>query len=110
MLDACEGRGNGQREAEGLARAGSWKGEVRGWTGRMGVGRGGNGEGERRKRWGSGGRGVGRQRWQWGEGDGEVGNREEATGGNRDGEMGKGDFTVDIMKYLSGHMECLGGM
>ena len=47
MLDACGGRGNGQRDAEGLARARSGKGsgkvEARGWTGRMGVGRGGNG-------------------------------------------------------------------
>ena len=44
MLDDCVGRGNGERDAEGLPRAGSkegsGKGEAVGWTGRMGVGRG----------------------------------------------------------------------
>ena len=44
MLDDCGGRGNGDRDAEGLPRAGSkegsGKGEAVGWTGRMGVGRG----------------------------------------------------------------------
>ena len=49
MLDDCGGRGNGERDAEGLPRdadaragskEGSGKGEAVGWTGRMGVGTG----------------------------------------------------------------------
>ena len=51
MLDDCWGRGNGERDAEGLPRdaeglpragskEGSGKGEAVGWTGRMRVGRG----------------------------------------------------------------------
>ena len=44
MLDDCGGKGNGERVAEGLPRAGSkegsGKGEAVGWTGRMGMGRG----------------------------------------------------------------------
>ena len=72
MLDDCGGRGNGERDAEGLPRAGSkegsGKGEAVGWTGIMGVGRGamgrqrrgggpfgrGDREGERGRRWGYG--------------------------------------------------------
>ena len=127
MLDACGGRGNGQRDAEGLARAGSGKGsgkgEARGWTGRMGVGRGGNGEAEMvgGGPWGGGkgerggdlevGGGGGGD-GKWGEGDGEVGNREGATERGQAGRWrcGRGISQMDIMKYLGGHMECLGGI
>ena len=74
MLDDCGGRGNGERDTEGLPRdaeglpragskEGSGKGEAVGWTGRMGVGRGAM----RRQRRGGG---------QFGRGDREGGGGE----------------------------------
>ena len=67
MLDDCGGRGNGERNAEGLPRAGSKEGSGKGeaveWTGRMGVGRGAMG----RQRRGGGpfGRGKGKEVGIW---------------------------------------------
>ena len=53
MLDDCGGRGNGERDAEGLPRAGSkegsGKGEAVGVDRKDGGGEGGNGEAETRR-------------------------------------------------------------
>ena len=72
MLDDCGGRGNVERDAEGLPRAGSKEGSGNGeavrWTGRIGGGEGamgrqrqgggpfgrGDREGEGGRRWGYG--------------------------------------------------------
>ena len=97
---ACEGRGNGKKDAEGLARAGSGEGCGRwgGWTGRreewggwMVTGRGRQGgriwKGEMgRGRWG------GEQQEREEGGNGEGGNEEEGgrwEGGNKEGGKGK---------------------
>ena len=60
ILAACGGRGNGEKYAEGLARAKSGGGE---WA--VGGGEGGTGR-----------RGMGRGGWQRGGGDGEGSNRD----------------------------------
>ena len=90
ILAACGGRGNGEKDAEGLSRAESGEGEWEvggaeggregGVMGRGGYQRGGGGGGDRE---GESGRG------QWG-GELEEGNAE---GSNRDGKrlaMGRG--------------------
>ena len=103
ILAACGGRGNGEKDAEGLARAESGEGSGRwgGWTGRRGDGEGwmatGGGGGERQgggnleggNREGEMGRGaIGTGRgWQWGGGQGEE--MERGTMGEG-GKMGRG--------------------
>ena len=115
ILAACEGRGNGEKDAKGLARAESREGSGRwgGWTGRRGDGEGWMATGRGRQ----GGRiwkgAMGRERWGgeqqgWEEGgSGEGGNGErgedgkEAMGrvergkrwGRAWGEEGARDFT-----------------
>ena len=66
ILAACGGRGNGEKDAEGLARAESGEGSGRwgGWTGRKGL--------------------MGRGGWQQRGGGGQGG------GGDREGESGRG--------------------
>ena len=85
ILAACEGRGNGEKDAKGLARAESGEGSGRwgGWTGRRGMGRGGwqQGGGDRE---GESGRG------QWGGKDGEGSNRDGKRVAIERGAMGKG--------------------
>ena len=103
ILAACGGRGNGEKDAEGLARAesreGSGKWEVGrvdrkegGWEGMDGNGEGetgrlnlegGNGEGEMWR----GAIGMGRE-WQWGGGQREEEMERGAVG--KRGEDGKG--------------------
>ena len=113
ILDACGGRGNGEKDAEGLARAESREGSGRwgGWTGRRGDGevwmatergRQGGGiwkEAMRKGEMGRGATGTGRG-WQWG-----VGQREEemergamGKGGRWEGGNGKGERDRDVEK------------
>ena len=123
IVAACGGRGNGEKDAEGLARAKSGEGSGRwgGWTGRRGDGvetgrgnvEGGNGEGEM----GRGAIGTGRG-WQWRGGQGEEMER-WAMGKGATGEGGKGNEVgmgrgrrrvrggeisqMDMMGCLGGH-------
>ena len=81
ILAACEGRGNGEKDAKGLARAerGEGSGRWGGWTGRRGDGQQGGGDREAES-----GRG------QWGGKDGEGSNREGKRVAMERGAMGKG--------------------
>ena len=128
ILAACEGRGNGEKDAEGLARAESREGSLRwgGWTGRKGgMGRsgwqwgGGDREGESgRGQWlgedGEGATGTGRgwqwRRGQWGRG-GKMGRGKQEGGKGERGEEGHGEegarggeiSQMDMMGCLGGH-------
>ena len=89
----------------------------------MGMGRGGNGEAETVEGGGPWGGGKGERGGDLEVGGGEAemamgrgrrgggqqggGDWEGATGRGR---WGRGISQMDIMKYLGGHMECLGGM
>ena len=105
ILAACGGRDNGEKDAEGLARAesgeGSGKlgnGRWRGWTGRRGMVTGGVGGGDREGESGmEGGNGEGEmgrgaigtgRGWQWRGGQGEEEMERGAMG--KGGKMGRG--------------------
>ena len=128
ILAACGGRGNGEKDAEGLARAesGEVSGRWGGWTGRRGDGEGGWqwGGGIWKGEMGRGAIGTGRG-WQWGggqreeemekggngEGEGEMERGQQERGGRgrgqreggEEGARGEGISQMDMMK-------CLGGM
>ena len=136
ILAACGGRGNGEKDAEGLARAESGEGSGRwgGWTGRRGNGEGwmamgrgrqeggnlevGNEEGSNRdgKRVAMGRGTTWRRRWrggQWqgGGGQWERGDGEGARGrGRRGGGKGEGEKKVQEERDFTDMMKCLGGM
>ena len=96
ILAACEGRGNGEKDAEGLARAESREGSGRwgGWTGRREEWGGVDGNGERE---------TGRENLEGGNGKGSNRDRKRVAmergamlkgggrweGGNREGGKGK---------------------
>ena len=131
ILASCGGRGNGGKDAEGLARAESREGSGRwgGWTGKRGdreweTGRGnlegGNGEwgdGEGSNRGGKkvamgswttrggdreGGNGEGGGRWEGGNGEGgKV--KEVGMGGGEEGPRGGKISQMDMMRCLDGH-------
>ena len=104
ILAACGGRGNGEKDAAGLAKAESGEGSGRwgGWTGRRGYGEGWmatgrgnlegvNGEGSNRdgKRVAMG---RGRRRWRGGnEEGGKMGRGQRGGGKGERGGDGKGE-------------------
>ena len=127
ILAACGGRGNGEKDAEGLARAerGEGSGKWGGWTGRRGDGEGwistgGGGGGDRegesgRGQWGGEqqGREVGngegdkvRRRWREGQwGRGQQGGGKGERGGDGEGEKKAQEEEISQMDMMG----CLGG-
>ena len=127
ILAACGGRGHGNKDAEGLARAesreGSGKGEMRRVDRKEGgMGRGGwqRGEGDRKEESGRGQRGGGdeegdnvRRRWKgwhWLKGGGKMGREQQGGGkgerggeGEKKGQEGGEISQMDMMGCLGGH-------
>ena len=99
MLRGWRGLGVTRGRHEGGQEGWGWGGAAMGRQRRFGGGGGTIGDEERGKRWGSGGRGWGgtdgngeRETGRWATGRGATEKGQLAVG-NREGEMGKGDFT-----------------
>ena len=117
ILDACDRRGNGEKDAEGLARAGSGERSGKGKAGRLDRKEGGIGGNSNRE---GGDREGSNREGETGGGQREGGDREEQWGGGKEvrvgigrlwerskrrgeGARGGGISQMDMIKCLSGH-------